>query len=487
MKSWHKMTFFAMIFTLSMVAHADTSNENTADIKIYGNEIHHAAQQISTLYNSDFVMFLSNQHPNKDMTLGKLAQTCINYTKHNANITRDTCEDLLNKIAKYINTPQEPTDDSEFTIITTNDTTSFSFDIYAAGNFTVDCGNGRGIQNINKTNTDKQTIKCDYSTREPHTIKLGGTATKYSGNADTTPNTIGFRENANIKKIEGCLGCIFPTLSDDIQPDFYTTFYDCANLEGPIPDKLFNGIYGEPIMYMFAYTFADCKKLNGPIPPELFSGISGTPADAMFLGTFANCKSLNGSIPQTLFSNINGQPAPSMFAYTFYGCKNLAGPIPDNLFANIRGTPAEAMFMGTFAGCENLSGSIPQTLFSGISGAPAKSMFWGTFAYCENLTGSLPALFSHINGAPAPSMYKQTFDSCTNLTGEIPRNLFGTLNGDAMQGMFEYTFMNDANLTGTSLQTLHDRWPGATELHVGDMYHGATGLSDYETIPNAWK
>lgn len=476
-----------MIFTLSMVAHANTPNENTAEIKIYGNEIHHAAQQISTLYNSDFVMFLSNQHPNKDMTLGKLAQTCINYTKHNANITRDTCVDLLNKIARNISTPQEPTVDSKFTIITTDDTTRFSFDIYAAGNFTVDCGNGQTIQSINKTNTDKQTITCHYSTRGPHTIKLGGTATEYSDDAETTSNTISFSANPNIKKIEGCLGCIFPTLPDDIQPDFYTTFYGCANLEGPIPGTLFNGISGEPVMRMFAYTFADCKKLTGPIPTGLFSGISGAPADAMFLGTFANCESLNGSIPQTLFSNINGQPAASMFAYTFYGCKNLAGQIPDNLFANIHGTPDEAMFMGTFAGCEKLSGPIPQTLFSGISGTPAKSMFWGTFAYCKNLTGPLPALFKRINGAPAKSMYKQTFDSCTNLNGEIPRDLFGTLNGDAMQGMFEYTFMNDAKLTGKSLQTLHDLWPDANELHVGDMYHGATGLSDHTTIPEAWK
>ena len=476
-----------MIFTLSMVAHADTPNENTAGIKIYGNEIHDAAQQISTLYNSDFVMFLSNQHPNKDMTLGKLAQTCINYTKHNANITRDTCVDLLNKIAKHINTPQEPTVDSKFTIITTDDTTHFSFDIYAAGNFTVDCGDGQNVQHISKQKLDKQTITCDYSTRGSYTIKLGGTATKYSDAADTTPNTISFSANTNIKKIEGCLGCIFPTLTDGTQPDFYMTFYGCTNLEGPIPGTLFNGISGEPIMRMFAYTFADCKKLTGPIPTELFSGISGTPADAMFLGTFAGCESLNGSIPQTLFSDIDGQPAPSMFAYTFYGCKNLAGQIPDNLFANIHGTPAEAMFMGTFAGCEKLSGTIPTGLFSGINGQPAKSMFWGTFAYCKNLTGPLPALFNRINGVPAPSMYKQTFDSCINLNGEIPRDLFGTLNGGAMQGMFEYTFMNDAKLTGTSLQDLYKQWPDANELYVGDMYHGATGLSDRATIPNAWK
>jgi hypothetical protein len=99
-------------------------------------------------------------------------------------------------------------------------------------------------------------------------------------------------------------------------------------------------------------------------------------------------------------------------------------------------------------------------LFAGIQGPPAEYMFSWTFQYCTGLT-SIPAdLFSGIQGPPAQGMFERTFDSCTGLTGPS-----ATSNG----------------------QYLYNLFPTATSAHVESCYYGANKLSDYSSIPSAWK
>ena len=266
---------------------------------------------------------------------------------------------------------------------------------------------------------------------------------------------------------------------------FEGTFASCTGLTS-IPENLFAGISGAPASYMFGSTFASCRGLTS-IPENLFAGISGAPAHYMFGSTFHGCSGLT-SIPENLFAGISGAPAHYMFGSTFHGCSGLTGAIPDGLFAGISGAPASYMFYDTFSGCTGLT-SIPAGLFAGISGAPANSMFNSTFSGCSKLTSIPENLFAGITGAPASSMFYQTFYNCSGLTS-IPENLFGNISGTAQSYMFQQTFFKCTSLTGPSAringQYLYEIWSSATSSQVGDMYSGATGLSDYTCIPSDW-
>ena len=318
----------------------------------------------------------------------------------------------------------------EFTLTTTDDTDSFSFSISAAGEFVVDWGDGT-VETITKPDTTDTTYTHNYDTADEYTIGLSGQATAYNTNYyiaairfDVVPSP------KKIASIDGSLGAIFGTLSSDTnnQPRFYSTFHNASNM--------------------------------------------------------------TGSIPANLFAGISGAPAKGMFYSTFYGCSGLTGAIPDGLFGNLTGAPASYMFYGTFYNCSGLT-SIPSDLFAGISGAPASSMFYGTFYGCSGLTGAIPdGLFSGISGAPAERMFYQTFHRCSGLIS-IPENLFGNISGTAQSGMFFNTFANCTSLTGPSAringQYLYEIWPNATSDQVGDMYYGASKLSDYSTMPTVWK
>ena len=319
----------------------------------------------------------------------------------------------------------------KFFITTTSNTTSFKFYLSAAGEFYVDWGDGTRNK-ITRTNTQELEYSHNYSTAGTYTIKIGGKATAY--NTSSNIAAIAFSNPSysqyayNIASIDGSLGAIFGTLSSDTnnQPRFYRTFYVAYNMTGSIPANLFTGISGAPASNMFYSTFSDCSGLTS-IPSDLFAGISGAPADGMFYETFRNCRGLT-SIPAGLFAGISGKPASDMFVGTFYGCTGLTS-IPAGLFAGISGAPAEYMFANTFYGCTGLT-SIPENLFGNISGTAQYRMF------------------------------RLTFNNCTSLTGPSAR-----ING----------------------QYLYKIWPSAALDQVNGMYRGATGLSDYSSIPTYWK
>ena len=133
-------------------------------------------------------------------------------------------------------------------------------------------------------------------------------------------------------------------------------------------------------------------------------------------------------------------------------------------------------------------GAIFGTLSSDTNNQPR---FNGTFQNAYNMKGSIPSdLFAGISGAPASDMFNSTFSGCSKLTS-IPENLFGNISGTAQSYMFYNTFYNCTSLTGPSAringQYLYEIWPDATSSQVSDMYYNATGLSDYSSIPSAWK
>jgi hypothetical protein len=161
--------------------------------------------------------------------------------------------------------------------------------------------------------------------------------------------------------------------------------------------------------------------------------------------------------------DFDGAPAANMFFSTFYNCSNLTGSIPSGLFGDISGAPAQSMFYATFWGCSNLTGSIPSGLFGNISGTPIAFMFYATFQNCSKLTGSIPVgLFGNISGAPAAFMFSGTFYNCSNLTGESALMPDGTTH-------------------------LYEQFSTASGNQCDNCFLGATKLSDYATMPAAWK
>ena len=300
---------------------------------------------------------------------------------------------------------------------------------------------------------------------------------------------------------------IFGELNGDGAPRmFEATFSGCANLttaDGPlfsgtitpaesmfdstfngsgitsIPANLFGTLNGDGAPDMFNRTFYNCANLT-TIDGPLFSGTI-TPADSMFDRTFFN--SALTEIPANLFGTLNGDGAPRMFSETFSNCANLT-TIDGPLFSGTL-TTAESMFGDTFY--NTALTDIPADLFAGVRGAPAANMFSNTFA--DTALTEIPAdLFAGIRGAPATWMFGSTFKNCTHLQS-IPENLFAGISGPAADSMFWLTFGDCTSLTGPSARTngqyLYEIWPDV--INNMGTYRHATGLSDYDQIPDIWK
>ena len=320
---------------------------------------------------------------------------------------------------------EEVQHDFPFAMTVTGD--SVSFTISAQGEFYVEWGDGIE-ETIIKTDTINQTYSHSYSSTnyEGYLVRLGGRATDY--NDDVTTPVISFYNNSNISTIQGNLSAIFPTLANGKNPRFYQTFAET---------------------------------------------------------------SITGTIPANLFIDLTGTPVENMFYRTFYGSNGFRGAIPENLFGTMTGAPAKAMFYETFRGVTQLTGGIPQKLFSGITGAPAEDMFYGTFYGLSKLRGTIPTgTFAGISGAPAPGMFNQTFANCSKLSA-LGEDLFGELSGEPQTNMFYRTFYGDKKLSGYSVKLngkyLYEIWPNATSAQVGGMYSSCNKLSDYKSIPSAWR
>ena len=224
-----------------------------------------------------------------------------------------------------------------FTITTTPNTSSFSMIIGAAGNFTIDWGDGKRDVITDKP-VGTTTYTHSYSSSGEYEINLTGRATDYSDAAidpDTGAGLVptfaltnaldGSFMATNVAKISGGLGHVFPTMDDGTNPNFAYAFALAPITE--IPADLFDGIHGAPTVGMFAATFGGTAITS--IPENLFGELNGDGAMNMFEATFTECPNLT-TIDGPLFSGTI-TPATSMFAGTF---ENTAlTEIPADLFA----------------------------------------------------------------------------------------------------------------------------------------------------------
>lgn len=128
-------------------------------------------------------------------------------------------------------------------------------------------------------------------------------------------------------------------------------------------------------------------------------------------------------------------------------------------------------------GVSNVSGWDPAT-------------FCGAFMYCEALTTIPETLFDGITGDIDEYMFYNMFEGAERLSA-IPNGLFDGLTGASQTGLFSYMFSDCYKLTGNSAKIngeyLYNRWPNATSAQVGGMYMNDTRLTDYVSIPSAWK
>ncbi len=320
----------------------------------------------------------------------------------------------------------------EFWIVPAGTSTTFSFSISAAGNYVIDWGDGGVVDVINKTDTNNTTYSHTYSNAASnYTVYVSGEATGYS-------------------------------TSDEVA---------AVSFAGTLSSSWFGS--GTPTSKISA--FDGCL---GCVFGTLDDG-----TQPRFFETFANNPDLK-SLPDGLFTGIYGNATTKMFRRTFQYCYGLT-ELPAGLFAGLRGQPADSMFSSTFNRCTGLK-SLPAGIFDGFSGVPVYEMFNNTFSNCTSLASIPNGLFKHISGPPAEKMFNYTFEKCAKLT-TIPEDLFGNISGDAATNMFSYMFSGCTGLTGDSAKINGEFLYNIWESGGTDMYASCSKLTDYSTMPSAWK
>lgn len=141
--------------------------------------------------------------------------------------------------------------DYPLTIVTPNSTTTFSFSLTVVGTFYVDCGDGGTLSGtvgtitpaenkIERSNVSKGVYTCSWSGSGAKTVRLGGSASSYSTNSQSSP--ISFQSYNQVASISGDLSEIFPNrgTGSGQYPYFYRMFYGGSNLTS-ISANLFAG------------------------------------------------------------------------------------------------------------------------------------------------------------------------------------------------------------------------------------------------------
>ena len=224
--------------------------------------------------------------------------------------------------------------DAEFAVYvkTPSANSEFGFRLGAAGEFTVDWGDGN-VETIVKDNTDSVNYTHTYANAGDYVFGISGQATAYPTDfsdyyGGDTGAAIAFGARSivgadYIYNIRGSLGHVFGTLADGSQPRFLNLFRGAKQMTIVVPENLFDGIYGQPVSHMFQYAFylSGIKGVMGP----LFAGISGTPTDSLYQWTFSNCDGLSLPLPDGMFGNLTGDLGLYTFGNTFYNSDNMTG------------------------------------------------------------------------------------------------------------------------------------------------------------------
>ena len=231
--------------------------------------------------------------------------------------------------------------------------------------------------------------------------------------------------------------------------NFEDCFYNCKNLIGKIPARLF---FSQENIKTIETCFAGCSSLEGSIPEnlikvKLINGIkSGTLINAN--GAFNGCSNLTGNIPNDLFEY---QRNLTNMVNIFNGCTNLGSGIEENQktfpYRIFKNKPQLVNVIGCFRGCKNLKIdlNIHKEEFKELfSDNPELAYIDELFYECKNMHGELPAeIFSKQDseGQFIPNKIysaNYTFYACTNLTGNIPRNIFKSFYKiESLKGFFQ--------------------------------------------------
>ena len=433
----------------------------------------------------------------------------------------------------------------------------FKFWIGAKGTFYIDWDDGT-TKTIEKTEFGLQEISHEYADAAAnHTIKLGGTPTEYltleNMNNDFDLSAITFinmntEEASSISSIDGCLGCVFPTLANGAQPIFLYTFAMQEQLK-TLPSTLFDNIHDAGYPYMFGGTFAYSGIRD--VPDNLFDGVR-IGRKYMFGSTFFGCSDLT-SVGDNWFANME-RIEPEGGVHVFDGMFEYSGleTVGDGWFAKLTNVPEggwdESVFYHLFLGADGLK-SVGGNWFGALKTIETRLAFAGMFRRREHLesigdgwfanletvngenvfyemfygTSSLktiPPIFKNIKTGGKDlfsftfensgltsipedmfagltqvndGTFSGTFSGCSGLTS-IPEHLFDGIDtgGSAKTGMFSTTFADCTSLTGPSARIngryLYEIWPDASSSYGLKLrtYENATGLSDYECIPENW-
>ena len=195
---------------------------------------------------------------------------------------------------------EEGTGDISLRIQTPDDATSLAFaffdsvDVESDGYVSVDWGDGK--RNTYKASTSVSPTHV-YAKAGEYVVKMTGS--KFTSVIGHFPLSSFF--NPWVREI---LSFKLPGDSSDVYLD--STFYDCVNLIGSVPE------WDEKIKSAF-FVYGGCTGLTGTIP-EWGANINGN-------GNYYNCTGLTGSIPEWGESITTAQ-------FTYYGCTGLTGSIP---------------------------------------------------------------------------------------------------------------------------------------------------------------
>ncbi|MBQ7055634.1 MAG: PKD domain-containing protein, partial [Alphaproteobacteria bacterium] len=309
----------------------------------------------------------------------------------------------------------------------------------------------------------------------------------------------------------GCSGLtsipenLFGNISGTAQRSmFFQTFYNCTSLTGPsakINGKYIYEIWPETDQYGNAFMYANCKKLSDYMYiPTVYGGMGGTNIEYVSAPDNVDYKFFVTTIPDVELFMISIAAAGEFYIDWGDGAmqkitkndteKYNIGHKYANSGKYTIGIGGQATAYNTVT---NISSEKESTVIINyrivvIEGYTSDSDY--SLDFIESIDGSLGAIFGTLADGSQPS-FENTFSKATNMIGSIPINLFEGISGTIRDYMFRSTFANCTSLTGPSAringQYLYEIWPSATSYQVGGMYSGATGLSDYSSIPTYWK
>ena len=280
--------------------------------------------------------------------------------------------------------------------------------------------------------------------------------------------------------------------------DFGSCFYDCTALQS-LPEKLFSDCVSAS---SFASCFYNCTGIQS-LPENLFASCT---AATSFKSCFYNCTGIQ-SLPENLFASC---VSASYYESCFYNCTGIQS-LPENLFASCT---AATSFKSCFYNCTGIQ-SLPENLFAGCVAATS---FQSCFYNCTGIRSLPENLFDRCFSV---TDFSYCFDLCTSLQ-VVPEKLFADCSSvtnlsycfggcrsienipvnllDHNRKIYEFEgAFGSCNLTGESPYTiisgkkihLYERADYPDYFHAPTSYrhcfYGCTKLTDYASIPSAWK